>query len=549
MKLYKYLLIVLTTVAFISACQKELFFDKDGFARGTLKADAATGECLPSVVNGIFKVDSILNNTNFIDVQVNLTSTGTYEIVSDTLNGYSFKGTGTLGAVGLNTVRLYATGKPLLSGTNIFKIKFDNSNCDIAVIVLDASTGAAVYNLGGAPGDCSGAIINGTYTAGTILGVGNSVTFTIDVISTGTYVLGAASVNGMLFTATGFFQNTGAQTVTLNATGLPVTDGNFNLTATNGTSSCTFSVTVLPVGVAIFSLDIAAGACSGATYAGAYTAGVPLASGNTAVVNVSVTALGDYTLSTDLVNGITFSAAGTFTNLGPQAVTLVGTGTPLAGGIFNFNLTTGVSSCIFSVTMSGTPPPNEEYILFTPNSNFSQRVVGGAVTDTFYRRVDVNTININANNYLIYQGLNNGIAVDSSYFRKDAGKYYELQNMRALGFDNATQADILLLDSNLAVNDSWISDLGSNTMGGLPVTAKATSTIIAKAAIVVIAGNTYNNVFKVKYLFSFNSGTGDTNFQENEIWYAKGKGIIYLKVSNVPPTSSSELETTRIQVL
>ena len=548
MKFFKYLLLVLTTVVFITACQKELNFDKDGIARGTLKADVATGECLPSVVNGIFKADSILTDANFIDVQVNLTSTGTYEIVSDTINGYSFKGTGTLGAIGLNTVRLYATGKPLIAGTNNFTIRFDNSSCSIAVIVLDASTGAAVYTLGGAPNTCSGAVVNGTYTAGTSLGVGNSVTLTIDVLATGTYVLGAASVNGMLFTSTGYFPSLGVQTVTLNATGMPITDGDFNVIASNGTSSCTFSISVLPVGAAVFSLDIDAGACSGATYAGTYTAGVPLTSSNVAFLNVSVTALGNYSITTNLVNGVSFSTTGTFSNLGPQVVTLVGTGTPLAGGIFNFDATAGTTTCIFSVTFSGTPPPNEEYILFTPNSNFTQRVVGGAATDTFYRKVNANTITINTNNYLIYEALVNGVVADSSYFRKDAGKYYELQNMTALGFDNASPKDLLLLDSNLDVNGSWIADLGSNTLAGVPVTVKASCNITAKGGTAIIAGNTYTNVFKVHYMFSFNNGAADTNFRENEIWYSKGKGIIYIKVSDVPLTTSAELETTRVQV-
>lgn len=41
MKLLKYLLITCTTVIMITACQKELSFDVDGNARGTLKSDAS----------------------------------------------------------------------------------------------------------------------------------------------------------------------------------------------------------------------------------------------------------------------------------------------------------------------------------------------------------------------------------------------------------------------------------------------------------------------------------------------------------------------------
>ena len=52
MKLLKYLVITCTSVIMITACQKELSFDVDGNARGTLKSDAS-GDCLPSTVNGI----------------------------------------------------------------------------------------------------------------------------------------------------------------------------------------------------------------------------------------------------------------------------------------------------------------------------------------------------------------------------------------------------------------------------------------------------------------------------------------------------------------
>src|SRR5205085_8566321 len=102
---------------FIASCQKELDFETDVNAHGSLKSNTA-GDCLPSTINGIYQQDSVLNSHNFIDVQVNLTSTGAFDIKSDTINGYSFHGTGNFDSTGLNTVRLFATGKPLVSGTN-----------------------------------------------------------------------------------------------------------------------------------------------------------------------------------------------------------------------------------------------------------------------------------------------------------------------------------------------------------------------------------------------------------------------------------------------
>ena len=547
MKFLKYFLITITTIIFISACQKELSFDVDGNAKGTLKSDVS-GDCLPSIVNGIFRVDSVLNNTNFIDVQVNLTNTGTYDIKSDTINGYSFRGTGTLGIAGLNTVRLYGSGTPLVAGTDAFTIKFDSSICVVNVIVIGINTGIAVFTLEGAPGTCPGAVVNGIYTAGTLLAIDNTVTLTVNVITPGTYVLGTLLVNGMIFTSTGFFPNPGVQSVTLNGTGLPLAAGTFNLTASNGTSNCTFSIIVLQSGGgAVYTLNTTGSACSGATYTGTYDAGTPLTSANMVLINVTVVTTGTYSIITNTDDGIQFSGAGTFTSTGIQPVTLTGSGTPVAGGVFNYTAAAGVSTCTFSITVTGTPL-NDEYLLFTAYSNFSQRLVGGTPIDTIYQRVGPNTITINTNNYSIYQEMEGGFVVDSSYFRKNTGKYYQLLNTQSLGFDNSALVDYLLLDSTLAISGSWIADLGTNLLGGVSVTIKASCNIIDKGATATIAGNSYINVIKVHYLFSYNNGTTNTDFQENEIWFAKGKGFIYLKVNDLPVTTTAEEETTRIQV-
>lgn len=549
MKFVKYLLAAITSIVFISACQKELDFTLDGLAHGGLKS-ASTGDCMPSTVYGIYKADSLLDNTNFIDVQVNLNATGTYDIKSDTVNGYSFRGTGTLGATGINTVRLYAAGKPLVSGIDNFTIVFDTSVCTVSVSVIGANTGIAVYSLTGSPGLCSNAIVNGTYTEGVPLDITNTVTLMINVVDTGAYNITAASANGMVFTSAGIFTTLGVQSVTLNGSGTPQTSGTINVAATNIVTTCTLTIDVLPSGstTAVYTLDVTGANCSGATYSGTYTEAVPLTGSNVVIVNVTVTTIGTYSITTNTVNGMSFTGSGTFTVTGPQQpVVLVGSGTPTAAGIFNFTAIAGASTCTFSVTVDPTPV-NQDYLLFTANSNFSQRLVGGTPADTMYTRVGVNTITINSNVYSIYQQMQAGAIIDSSYYRKNVAKYYNLLNTQSLGFDNSSQVDYLLLDSSIAIGGSWIADLGANSLNTQPVSIKATIDILDKGATVTIAGNTYTSVIKVHYLFSYNNGTVNTNFQENEVWFAKGKGIIYLKVNDVPVTTTAEEETTRIQV-
>lgn len=549
MKFVKYLLIAITSIIFISACQKELDFTLDGLAHGGLKS-ASTGDCNPSAVNGIYKADSLLDNTNFIDVQVNLNATGTYDIKSDTVNGYSFRGNGTLGATGINTVRLYASGKPLVAGIDNFTIVFDTSICTVSVSVIGANTGIAVYTLSGSPALCTNAHVNGTYTEGVTLDISNTVTLMIDVVDTGVYTIAAASANGMVFTASGTFTTFGTQAVTLNGAGTPQTSGTINVAATNIATTCNFTIDVLPSGssTAVYSLDLAGANCSGATYSGTYTEGVPLTGSNAVVVNVTVTTIGTYNITTNTVNGMTFTGSGTFTVTGPQQpVMLVGSGTPTAAGVFNFTATAGTSNCTFSITVDAAPV-NLDYLLLTPYSNFSQRLVGGAPSDTLYIRVGPNPITLNSNSYTIYQQMQTGAIVDSSYYRKNGSRYFNLLNTQTLGFDNSSQVDFLMLDSSVAIGGSLISDLGINALGGLNVTIKATGDILDKGATAVIAGNTYTNVIKVHYIFSYNDGSTNINFQENEIWFAKGKGFIYFKVNDLPVTTTAEEETTRIQV-
>jgi hypothetical protein len=69
-------------------------------------------------------------------------------------------------------------------------------------------------------------------------------------------------------------------------------------------------------------------------------------------VNVGTPAA--YTITTNTVNGVSFSKSGTFTATGLQSVALTGTGTPSASGPQNFTVTFGTTTCTFSLTFDVT---------------------------------------------------------------------------------------------------------------------------------------------------------------------------------------------------
>jgi hypothetical protein len=100
---------------------------------------------------------------------------------------------------------------------------------------------------------------------------------------------------------------------------------------------------------AVFTFAGAPSSCTGAVVGGLYTTGAALSASNTVKVSVNVATIGTYTISTATVDGIIFSAAGSFNATGVQTVTLIGTGTPTAAGTFNF--TTGATGCGFTIVV------------------------------------------------------------------------------------------------------------------------------------------------------------------------------------------------------
>lgn len=363
MKLIKALTLFLLAGLFVVSCQKEYSEENGGggSATGTLKADGS-GECLPSSVQGIFMAGTALTATNYIDVDVDFTAAGSYLISSNTVNGYSFSGVGIATTTGIQTIRLKATGTPTAAGANTFTVTFGTSQCNIVVDVLAAGTGAAVLTLDGAPGNCSGANVAGTYATTTATDASNSVTLSVNVTTAGTYNISVPVSNGIIFSGAGVFTATGANTITLAANGTPTAAGTFNHTVTIGSSSCTFSVTATggggPAPAAVYTLGGAPGDCTGALLAGTYQAGVAMTTTNKVTLNVNVTTPGTWSISTINVNGVTFAGTGTFTGTSNQTVVLTATGLPSLQGSYNFPATglTG-NSCAFSITFVAPPPP------------------------------------------------------------------------------------------------------------------------------------------------------------------------------------------------
>jgi hypothetical protein len=102
-------------------------------------------------------------------------------------------------------------------------------------------------------------------------------------------------------------------------------------------------------GVSDGTLGAAAGLCTPVAFAGTYTHGVIMNSSNNIMIQVNVTATGSYNISTDTVNGVTFSGAGMFISTGVQSVQLNASGTPISAGSQIYTITYGATNCTFSL--------------------------------------------------------------------------------------------------------------------------------------------------------------------------------------------------------
>ncbi|MFM7672787.1 MAG: hypothetical protein ACKO6Q_09380 [Bacteroidota bacterium] len=211
----------------------------------TLVPGGTPSNCASAVVNGTYTQNSALTAANTVTISVNVTTVGPYSI-SATGGGMTFTGSGTFTSTGNQSVTLSGTGTPTTSGANTITFATPNNGCSFTVTVTPASGGAAVGTLAGSPNACAPITVNGFYVESTATGSTNTVGVTVNVTTAGTYNITTNTVGGLSFSSSGSLTVGNNQVVTLNATGTPTAAGNLTFTVTFGSSSCTFTVQVLP---------------------------------------------------------------------------------------------------------------------------------------------------------------------------------------------------------------------------------------------------------------------------------------------------------------
>ena len=280
-----------------------------------------------------------------------------------------------------------------------------------------------VSSVCGAP--CAACSISGTMAQGVAIS-GVTMTLNVNVTQLGTWSITAGPTNGITFSGSGTFTALGCQAIILTATGTPTTAGATTWT-TNTTPSGSATATVAALspssgGSAVISAWSGVNGCNVGAGTNNSPAGV-MRGGvlNTMVVGISttdtiqlsatVTTAGTYNITTNTVNGKTFTASGTV-SVGTQTITLVSTGAASMAGNHIWALTTTPTINIYGSTLTTNAPLGSSY-----NAHFNGIVSGVSVNFTLATYTSGETFNNNttcANKPISAQGCGGVTSVTAS---------------------------------------------------------------------------------------------------------------------------------------
>ena len=131
LKIALFFFTILLNIISLSSCYKEYSVDRKNsspFAQGTLKD--SSGYCLHDSAIGTYysgvKPDA---DTNFIELQLNISHAGTFHVSTDLQNGLSFADSGYVYHKGDTIIHLKPIGIPIATEATFFTLNFDGDVC------------------------------------------------------------------------------------------------------------------------------------------------------------------------------------------------------------------------------------------------------------------------------------------------------------------------------------------------------------------------------------------------------------------------------------
>ncbi|MEO6452706.1 MAG: hypothetical protein ABIN97_01475 [Ginsengibacter sp.] len=341
--------------------------------------------------------------------------------------------------------------------------------------------------------------------------------------SSGEFVVTITSLSGSIITGTFSGQvedSTGAQTQITLGSFTSLIDLTNNSNGQGGTPS-------------VGTLGANPDTCTSVIVSGNYTTGLPLSAINTVQVQVNVTTPGTFIIASNLVNGINFFKAGTFTNTGVQNVILTGTGTPQSEGVKYFTVTYGAgSSCIFAITFLPGITPIGDYFPTTIGSKWAYGLEGGIPTDSLLTQVISHAPTFGGNIYSSFLSENippSGF-IDTTFFRKSGRDYFNYADLQDyFTFDDPVPVQYVFLNDSVPEGTIIKSADFTGTISGIQITGYVQITISEKAVPATVGTLNFSDVIKVDYEYFQKTSLGNSvPVASEERWFARGVGLIYL---------------------
>ncbi|HYE55045.1 MAG TPA: hypothetical protein VD996_09390 [Chitinophagaceae bacterium] len=132
-----------TVLVAVNGCTKaELSFATGPAAQFLFVASG--GNCSSLQINGTYIAGKVLGDTNYVVVQVNVTTIGAYNISTNSMNGFSFSASGHFANTGIQPVTLRASGTPQNASPTSFTVSGSASSCSFIIPVINAPAGSDI---------------------------------------------------------------------------------------------------------------------------------------------------------------------------------------------------------------------------------------------------------------------------------------------------------------------------------------------------------------------------------------------------------------------
>lgn len=383
-----------------------------------------------------------------------------------------------------------------------------------------------------ATGNCMPVAVAGTFTANKQTSDTNFLTVSVDVTAPGTYSITSDSVNGYIFKASGVFNNIGVATVKLICNGVPRMPGTNHFNIQYNSSICQADVTVLSdtIPSAAYTLQGAPNTCMNDTIKGSYLQTVALDTSNKVIISVNVIMPGKYSISTNTINGYSFSEAGIFTTIGVQSIIIKGEGTPLNAGNDIFTVNANNNTCSFSITVSSiVQVTNQLHFPLTAGSYWTY--VDG-FNDTTKRYVKDDTVIIDTTHFTRVSELK-ASNPQNYFFNYDGADYNEFGKVdkytTSFQYGSSMYGLLPFLKEYVTTGASWESAVFTGAASfGQRIYLKYAYYCLSNIATKVVNGFGFKDVYIIAVYPQIKSdfGTWGSTTEVYYYYYAKGVGLI-----------------------